>query len=211
MVKTKLRWLTSITPDTLPNDRAPLNFYAQVSVIKTDEEGKLLAGAEFTLYDRFDIEIAKAISDSDGIAWFGNIVNGLWYKIKETKAPIGYELNADEILFSVTSVEPLTYTVLIEEARLNWASISIYKTDDKGSTLGNAEFTLYDTEGKALETVITQSDGTAYFTDIPVGSYTIKETRAPLGYTSDSSGVSVEVGSIEVVALTFINTDTDEL
>lgn len=198
--------VTYISDNTLSNDRAPSNFFAQVSVVKTDEAGKPLAGAEFTLYNRFDIEVAKAISGSDGIARFGNIVNGLWYKILETKAPDGYELNTDEISFSVTSTEPLTYTVTNKKTDIETGSISILKTDDSGRALSNAEFTLYDSEGKALEVVITQSDGTAHFVNVPAGTYTVTETRAPLGYTADSTNISAVVSIGEVVSLTFVNT-----
>jgi len=198
--------VTYISGDLLANDRAPSDFFAQVSVLKTDEEGTPLSGAEFTLYDRLDREISKAVSGTDGIANFGYVVNGLSYKILETKAPIGYEASTEEIIFSVISVEPMAFTVVNTRSEVEFGNISIYKTDEDGTVLAGAEFTLYGTDGTELGSVVTQNDGTAQFNNIPIGSYVVRETRAPQGYSADQSEVSVDVTTNDIVELTFINT-----
>lgn len=61
---------------------------------KVNSEGKLLAEAEFTLYERNDDgsqgeEIAKATSDSEGVVEFKGLSLGT-YILKETNAPKGY-------------------------------------------------------------------------------------------------------------------------
>ncbi|HPQ47127.1 MAG TPA: SpaA isopeptide-forming pilin-related protein [Clostridia bacterium] len=198
--------ITFISGEMLSNDRAPSYFFAPVSVLKTDEEGIPLVGAEFTLYDRLDREVSKAVSGSDGVARFGNVVNGIFYKILETKAPEGYEINEDEIVFSIISTDPLSFTVVNTKSTIEYGSITIVKTSETGDKLADAEFVLYTNDGDPLQSAVTQIDGTAQFSNIPAGLYTIKETRAPNGYSIDHSELSVEVHGNEVIELTFVNT-----
>lgn len=75
----------------LKNDKAMY----KVTAIKHDagENGKLLVGAEFTLYSAEGAVVAKAVTGYDGAAVFevpaGN------YKLIETRAPAGYQLSGD--------------------------------------------------------------------------------------------------------------------
>lgn len=75
-----------------------------IIITKTDMNGKLLEGAEFTLYDRNGKEVTTVISDKDGIAAFNDVDYGN-YTIKETKAPKGYILSKEQLEFKVNSVE----------------------------------------------------------------------------------------------------------
>lgn len=55
-----------------------------------------------------------------------------------------------------------------------------------GTTLPGAEFTLTpdpETEGAEEQTVATNINGTAYFSNLSEGTYTLKETKAPDGYS----------------------------
>ena len=53
---------------------------------KVDEDGKPLAGAEFTVYDSTNNVVATAVSDEDGYVSVSDLGEGT-YTIKETKAP----------------------------------------------------------------------------------------------------------------------------
>ena len=74
-----------------------------IKLIKTDdaETANLLPGAEFTLYDATGKKVKTAISNQNGEVLFENIAFGK-YLIKETDAPIGYELNEEEYEVSIT-------------------------------------------------------------------------------------------------------------
>ena len=68
-----------------------------LEIIKVDNDNKnaLLAGAEFTLYDRTGKTVIRKITtDKDGIAKFNNLKRDK-YLLKETKAPEGYVISWD--------------------------------------------------------------------------------------------------------------------
>ena len=84
-----------------------------VKIIKRGTAGKMLQGAEFTLYAKIDIyvdtdkkyskgdEIKKLITNENGYITFEDLYEGE-YQLIETKAPDGYSLNGKEINFKVT-------------------------------------------------------------------------------------------------------------
>ncbi|MCG4283107.1 hypothetical protein K9853_00040, partial [Lacticaseibacillus paracasei] len=60
----------------------------KVQVHKVDQDGKSLAGAEFTLTDN-NGTATKAVTGKDGLATF-TIAEGATYSLEETKTPAGY-------------------------------------------------------------------------------------------------------------------------
>lgn len=90
----------------------------EVSVFKTDKDGKALAGASFTLYNSSGNAVATAVSGNDGIALFTNLPINSSYTIKEISAPTGYELSAQIISFFLANDKPLSFTVVTRRRRI---------------------------------------------------------------------------------------------
>jgi len=88
-----------------------------IVITKTDMNGKVLQGAEFTLYDRVGKEVTTVVSDKDGIAAFNDVDYGS-YTIKETKAPKGYILSKEELQVKVNSTEIQKFTVKNEAEKI---------------------------------------------------------------------------------------------
>ena len=69
-----------------------------LKITKTNEHGKVLKGAEFTLYS--DKECTKVVdtqtSDENGVLSFKGLKVETTYYFKETKAPKGYRIPVDE-------------------------------------------------------------------------------------------------------------------
>ncbi len=59
---------------------------------KTNEDGKPLAGAEFTVYSDKECtkEVMKDMTDENGIIMFSDLLIQTMYYIRESKAPVGY-------------------------------------------------------------------------------------------------------------------------
>lgn len=67
-----------------------------VKIVKTNEDGKLLNGAEFTLYEdpACTKELDKQVS-KNGVLQFNGLKDRTHYYMKETKAPKGYRIPLD--------------------------------------------------------------------------------------------------------------------
>ncbi len=165
----------------LRNDKAMY----KITAIKREagEDGKLLVGAEFTLYSAEGAVVAKAVTGYDGAAVFeapeGN------YKLAETKAPAGYQLSGDfvrEITVNAVqgSVGEFKYTFNNEKTSY---AIEIHKHDseDKQKKLAGAEFAVTDSRG-FTKMVTTDASGKASIEGLPYDDYTIREIKAPKGY-----------------------------
>ena len=69
-----------------------------LKITKTNEHGKALKGAEFTLYSDKDCTkvVDTQVSDENGVLSFKDLKVETTYYFKETKAPKGYRLPVDE-------------------------------------------------------------------------------------------------------------------
>ena len=175
----------------LKNDKAMY----KVTAIKhdADENGKLLVGAEFTLYSAEGAVVAKAVTGYDGTAVF-EVPEGK-YKLIETRAPAGYQLSGDfvrEITVNAEqdSVGEFKYTFNNEKTSY---SIELHKHDseDKQKKLAGAEFAVTDSRG-FTKTVTTDASGKASITELPYDDYTIREIKAPKGYALSDKEYSVK-------------------
>lgn len=175
----------------LKNDKAMY----KVTAIKQDagENGKLLVGAEFTLYSAEGAVVAKAVTGYDGTAVF-EVPEGN-YKLVETRAPAGYQLSGDfvrEITVNAVrgAVGEFKYTFNNEKTSY---SIEIHKHDseDKQKKLAGAEFAVTDSRG-FTKTVTTDASGKASITELPYDDYTIREIKAPKGYALSDKEYSVK-------------------
>lgn len=125
------------------------------------------------------------------------------HKIKESKAPDGYQLNTNEVVFEVeagtgkikfTSGTNSLVTQGVEDSgdgyatfgdKVNPFDLKITKTNEHGKVLKGAEFTLYSDKDctKVVDTQVSDENGVLSFKDLKVETtYYFKETKAPKGY-----------------------------
>ena len=73
-------------------------------------------------------------------------------------------------------------------------NIKVSKTDsESGKAVAGAEYTIYDAAGKKAGTITTDKKGEGILKDLPVGDYTVKETKVPAGYFIDGTTYPVKV------------------
>ena len=178
-----------IIQDTFTNTKIK----GTVEIKKNGEDGNYLADTEFTLFDSNGKAVQKAVTDKTGTAKFINVEYGN-YTVKETKAPNGYTISDKEVSVKVDGAEDgMTYDAgTITDAKIR-ASILIKKLDQDGKPLQGAEFTLYDSEGKSLQTAVSASDGSVSFKNLVYGNYLVKETKVPEGYTVSKDKIEVAI------------------
>ena len=177
--------------------------YGGVEVLKTGNDGGPLSGAEFTVYALDGTEIRSMTTRASGTAsicrtdTYMGLPAGEYY-VKETKAPAGYQLSNDTFYFTIKennvivsvgrkngseTEEPIVFVDEKDES-YKGGGVMVQKLGDNNETLENAVFTIYDESGEAVKSIRTNASGIARTgkQDLPLGTYTIKETKAPAGY-----------------------------
>ena len=137
------------------------------------------------------------------------------YKIKQEMPGTGKSNDGKEVKYGEVykRYEPVTgiYEIqnyIVEDKGSESANITIKKTDEGGKPLSGAKFKLFGIqnteEQNKSETFtiegISGQDGSIKFNNIPSGIYTLKEERAPEGYTPLSKNETITVnddGSVE--------------
>lgn len=168
-----------------------------LSIVKKDinDENKKLANTKFAV--RGGGFYAEVVTGADGTVTVEVPAAGT-YSITEIAPPVGYTL------------DPATYTVEVEGhtaageeepfiAKNYQTKVTLNKVDEKGNRLEGAEFSIFDAEGKQPAkftqegSVYTYSEdgdvtaitaGNADIVGLPVGSYILRENKAPANYVS---------------------------
>ncbi|UOK49390.1 Cys-Gln thioester bond-forming surface protein (plasmid) [Bacillus tropicus] len=153
-----------------------------VQLLKVDGENpdKKLEGAVFVLQDSKGKKISEHKSDKNGLIEVKGLSFGA-YSFVEKQAPTGYVLTKESIPFSI-SEQGKTIMLTAKNKHIT-GELEISKVDiaDGNNKLPNAEFTIFNEQGKEVAKGKTDENGIAKF-KLPYGKYTYKETFAPDGY-----------------------------
>lgn len=185
---------TWLTVDPGVNTFLNADFRAQLGSLKlrkTDKGGKLLDGAVFHVsgngYDR-DVTV------TNGEITVNELPIGD-YTVTEKTAPNGYLVNVAPFKTTV-SANQTAETTITDEAPTG--KISIKKSDSKGNVQGEAslegaEYTVYGADGQEVGKITTDKDGNGSLENLVLGTYTVKETKAPEAYDLDWNTYTVEL------------------
>ncbi|PEP71786.1 TQXA domain-containing protein [Bacillus wiedmannii] len=126
---------------------------------------------------------------------------------------------------NLTKVQAITYrgtdtvqnaTVLLErneeklssDLAVNWeaaGSLKIKKVGEDGEILAGAVFEVFNANNESVGKITTGADGTAELNNLPIGTYTVKEIKAPTGYVSGDKPQTIEVKTGEIGAVQVVN------
>lgn len=197
-----------------------------VTIKKVDHENpeKLLEGAKFNVTDEngsllkwkaegnvYTLDERGSSIITAGRVTLRDLPEGT-YTLTEIDAPSGYAILDGSRTFTITEANMTAPLEIKVENLLRRTAVGFIKVDknNKELRLAGAEFTLYrmngEKQGEVVATGVTNSNGLVTFTELTMGSYRAKETKAPKGYklwnapidfTVDEYG-KVSVGSTEL-------------
>lgn len=170
--------------------------------VETDDA---LKNAEYLIFNVTENkEVGRYTTDQNGIIDLYKLPGGNTYYVQETKAPAGYKIDDTKYYFEFDkngyvsisdmndqSVNKDVFTInsngdmqISLSNKLTYFNLNLNKINDSNLKLKGAEFTLYSDEDctKAVATGTTDKNGNLKFNNVEVGTYWLKETKAPAGY-----------------------------
>lgn len=158
---------------------------------KTDTGGKLLNGAVFHVSGN---GYEQDVTVENGEITVNELPAGD-YTVTEKTAPNGYLVNVAPFKTTVVAGQTAETTITDEAPT---GKISIKKSDSKGNIQGEAslegaEYTVYSADGQEVGKITTDKDGNGSLENLVLGTYTVKETKAPEAYDLDWNTYTVEL------------------
>lgn len=158
---------------------------------KTDTGGKLLNGAVFHVSGN---GYEQDVTVENGEITVNELPAGD-YTVTEKTAPNGYLVNVAPFKTTVVAGQTAETTITDEAPT---GKISIKKSDSKGNIQGEAslegaEYTVYGPDGQEVGKITTDKDGNGSLENLVLGTYTVKETKAPEAYDLDWNTYTVEL------------------
>lgn len=158
-----------------------------------------LGSATFDIFESAgDARVGTIQTDENGRAQATLLPNTAYYLV-ETKAPAGYIPRGDRIAF--TTQNSGEHVTINEQP--GTITLRIAKTDaatdggaQVGASLAGAEFTCVSQSTPGwTRTLTTDENGQAILNDVPLGTFTIYESKAPEGYLISNDCWSYTVGA----------------
>lgn len=215
LTPTGTREKTVVTQVSVVNEVFKANL--KINKKDADDPTKGLAGAKFSVTCEENGYSTEVVTDAKGEAFLTGLKSGT-YKVQEIQAPEGYVLNAEiktvkigknatdgridsESYVPVYAVDvtnkAVTGTLTIQKVGevlssvTDGASGKVFEYTE--ANLAGAEFELYSTEqGEAVATLITDENGMATVDGLALGSYYLKEVKAPEGFALTEEQKNVE-------------------
>lgn len=169
----------------------------------SNNENYSLAGAQFEISAN-GFETITLTTDANGFATTGNTLPFGEYTVKEVVAPKGYLLNDSVYKLVVNHETPVKNALFTASQNVNETPkggfIKIYKHDAEtgavpqgGAQLNGAIFDILDANGNVVDTIDCGNETFGISKLLPIGSYSIVEKEAPIGYIKDEKPISVAI------------------
>ncbi|OJG91940.1 hypothetical protein RV15_GL003585 [Enterococcus silesiacus] len=186
-------------------ENEPIITTGTVELKKVDPKGAALSGAQFNLsrhiqekIEYYHLDEQNTVnwtadqnqayvfnSNEQGLITVGDLTEGD-YEFTEVKAPVGYELDAAPVSLALTKelIESETAATGAKTNELSMGTIHVKKIDQETKqVLSGAEFTLVSKiDPTNPVTLTTDENGEAVFEKVAQDTYTLTETKAPVGY-----------------------------
>lgn len=169
------------------------------TVITSGNNTYQFTGATFDIFESASgARVGTIKMDSNGRAQATLLPNTAYYLV-ETKAPAGYVPRHDRIAFTTgndggrAAIDEQPGTINLRIVKLDAATNA---GPQVGSSLAGAEFTCVSQSTPGWAQILTTDEsGRATLADVPLGTFTIYESKAPEGYLPSNDSWTYTVGA----------------
>ena len=139
-----------------------------------------------------------AFDDSDALDW-GLYKDGT--EDNDTSVYITFKKGVQDQLYALNYNDPVTMALKITIEKLG--SLELSKLNEEGNLIDGAIYQVDGPSGYSKEVTIT--NGRIKLENLKVGTYTVKEKKAPYSYVLDTKSYSVEVKANETAKQVIVN------
>lgn len=175
-----------------------------------------LEGAIYNVYDEKNNIVGEIITDENGKGQI-SLKDGI-YKIKESKAPTGYNLSTEE--YQVVIDSKTDHVDIIDKEEVITGNLKIVKTKggsgEKYIPEENAQFEIINSKNEVISNVKTNEKGVIE-EKLPYGTYKIHQTSGEKGYIlqedkiitiNENKNYELELKDIKLSKLEFLKLDS---
>lgn len=178
----------------------------KIRVIKVDKDNNeiKLQNVEFDILDDKGNVVQHLVTNKKGETVSKELPINQKYIIKETKTQEKYMLDKQP---QTVTLEENKITDITFVNELKKGKIEIYKTDseDKNIKLKDIEFEVLDASNKVVEKIITDENGYAITSELPIGEYKIKEVKTDETHILNEEVINVKVKHNTIQKLNITN------
>ena len=174
--------------------------------------GKGIYGVTFLVSDSKGNPIGQYTSDQNGYVYIDKTLTDGKYLVREIQAADGYVLDTTVKTFYVeyggTSTITWKNTPMMGQIQITKKSAddNPFNALAAGTLLPGATFEIYNRAGDLVNTVVTDKNGVAKSDTLPLGRYTIRETKAPMFYSAAAQPIEAEIEfSGQIVRIEVLN------
>ena len=163
-----------------------------IKIIKKNDDGELLSGVEFKLYDADKNEIRTGVTDENGVLVFDGLPIGDYWYAEVSELP-GYIPNHYPMAARVGY-----HTAVDEHSFTNYKAhghIRVIKSDENGSPLAGVHFKLFNEAGSFIDEGDTDAEGKLVFSMLPIGKYFVQETATLDGFVLDDTPIPIDLSN----------------
>ncbi|HCW72535.1 MAG TPA: hypothetical protein DHM90_00710, partial [Clostridiaceae bacterium] len=190
-----------------------INYKGKAVLVKTDESGNPLKGAQFHVIDKYGKIVIEGLYSDENGKLSAEELNPGEYFFEEIKAPEGFIRNLEKVAFAILDMSHGEPEIIDAGSYINYkGSAEWFKVNESGEAMQGARFNLTDEEGNIVyKDLLSDDTGKVMVENLTPGEYTIIEVEAPEGYILNLDNISFiindeEVGNPRTVAAgNFIN------
>lgn len=177
-----------------------------IEIYKKGDGGGKLAGAVFKVTNASGQTVSTLTTNSNGYAKLDGLDPGTYY-VQEITPPEGYLL--DDTIHTAVVNAGTTITINATNTAVV-GYITVKKTNSNAEMgdypLSGAVFTIYNQSNTAVDTITTDETGEATSKALRLGTYKVRETKAPTGFVAGEDQTVTLSYAGETVAVVYAST-----
>lgn len=174
-------------PIWVSHDFAPA--YGDLDIGKKDTSGNMIPNTTFELSRNKTSIYGAYTTGSNGKVSVKDLEEGTYY-VREKSVPAPLIIDTTWKTINITAGKTTSFSATNAHAM---GQIEVTKKSSHGDLIKATHFEVYNSSNKVVDTIITNNKGYGISVKLPLGKYTVTETKVPGNLVLDRTPISIEL------------------